>query len=260
MKFENPNIHEIKIAGLNAMVSFKVTENNSIDVECDNPEVQTKEVNQCIIISDKDTEVTASGDIKRGSTFFGSNINNIVINNNVIINGNIISGSGSGVKEMPKATITISVPFDHIRYLHLAMAGICNIEKISKKLSITTAVSPSLDISDIEKISMDSSGCTRALFKGVKVLDIDASGQSHIDIENVEELNIDVSGQSEIGVKNDNLTDVSLDVSGMGSIQINANIVENLEADLSGMSQLNVFGKVLRKRVDTSGMSRYMIR
>lgn len=63
--------------------------------------------------------------------------------------------------------------FDHIRYLHLAMAGICNIEKILKKLSITTAVSPSLDISDIEKISMDSSGCTCALFKSVKVLDLD---------------------------------------------------------------------------------------
>jgi predicted nucleic-acid-binding Zn-ribbon protein len=261
MRFQNPNIQEIKITGLNATVLFKVTENKFIDIECDNPEVQIKEVHQCIIVADKDTVITSSGDIKRSSVFFGSNTDRIVINNNIIVNGSIINGGRSSeVKEMPKATIIILVPFDYIRYLDLAIVGICHTEKISKRLSIKTAISASLDISHIEKVSLDASGCTHALLKCIKMLEIDASGQSYIDIQNVEELKIDASGQSEIEVKSNNLTDAKIDVSGMGSIQIDSKTIENLEVDLSGMSQLNVFGKVLRKHIDTSGMSNYMIR
>lgn len=254
MRFYNLDIQEIKITNINATVLFKLTENNFIEIDCDNPEIQIKEENQRIIITNKDSEVDSTGDIKKNSVFVCSNNGRIVINNNVIINGNII---GSKVKEMPKAIITIQVPFDHIRYLDLAMAGVCQLEKISKKLSIKTEISTGLNVADIEKVSLDASGCTHALFKNIKVLNIDISGQSFIDVQNVKELEIDISGQSEIDIKSDILTDVKIDASGMGSIQIESKVVENLEADLSGMSQLNVFGKVLRKHVDSSGMSHY---
>lgn len=261
MRFQNPNIQEIKIMGLDATVSFQVIEDEYIDIECDNPEVLIKEVNQCIIITSKDEDIVSSKDIKRNSVIvIGSNTGRIVINSNIIIGG--ISGVNidAVIEEMPKAQLIIRVPFNWIRYLDLAIAGICQIDGISKGLSVTIANSAEVNISNIEKVRLGTSGYTRASLKNIKKLNIDTSGQSFIDIQEVEELDIDLSGQYEIEVRSDSLSDAKIDASGMGNIRIESQLIENLEADLSGMVQLNVLGKVLRHYIDASGMSHYRIK
>jgi len=262
MKFQNSAIQELKIIGLNATVLFKISKDKFIDIQCDNSDVQIKEVNQSIIISDKDTVISSSGNIRKNSINIYSNNGRVVINsnninncimvgNNIIMNKNIDAKS----KKMPKTTLTIQAPFDQIRHLDLAIVGICCMDGISKRLIIDASISTSLDISNINKVSLSSSGNVHALLKNIKNLKLDTSGQSYIDIQNIEELTIDASGQSEIDVKSDTIMEAEVDVSGMGSIQIETQTIESLEADLSGMSMLNVFENVLKKHIDASGMS-----
>lgn len=250
------NINSIKINNIEGNIKLELIKENVIEVICDNTEIPIKEEQNCIYIGENNCYNFSSN--KKGF-FSGRDIDiNINSSNCVIINGEVISKNNSNSKEMPKGNVNIKVPFNCIQDIDLSIIGRANIENISSKLKIDTSCSIDLELEGLDYVLLDSSGQSKGTINNVETLELDASGQSNFKILNVHKLSIDGSGQTNICVESDIIKRTEVDVSGQSIISLKAKEVKRLTAELSGMSNLFVIGRIEKKTIEKSGMSKFI--
>lgn len=248
----NENINAITINNIEGDVNIELNKSNSIEVICDNSEVPIKVNRGSLTIGELSNGSFSSG----RNTVINGNYNNF--SNVIINNGRVISGTmGGSSKEMPKANVTIKVPYNIIDKLDLSMVGKVSLEKIASTINIDTSFSVELSIDGIEAVDLDTSGQSKGTIRNVERLNMDTSGQSTFNIFNVKRLDIDGSGQTNITVKSDIIEKADIDLSGQGTVSIDAKEINTINADLSGMSNVYVTGHIGRKSIDKSGMSSF---